>query len=65
MVNPIEFHEAQCPWCGSLLTLAIDCSSGDQRYVEDCATCCQPTVITVEMGSGQDGDFSVHCARDD
>ncbi|MFZ0792044.1 MAG: CPXCG motif-containing cysteine-rich protein [Chromatiaceae bacterium] len=64
-MNPIEFHETECPWCGSPLTLAIDCSAGDQRYVEDCVICCQPMVVSIEIGSGRAGDFSVDCARDD
>jgi hypothetical protein len=36
-----------CPWCGEPLELTIDCSIGDQHYVEDCQICCAPILVTV------------------
>ena len=35
----------QCPYCGEALVAEIDPSVPRQRYVEDCAVCCQPIVI--------------------
>lgn len=42
-----------CPYCGEAITLLVDCSVGDQRYIEDCFVCCQPIDITIETdGAG-------------
>lgn len=64
-MNPIELHETQCPWCGSPLVLGIDCSAGDQRYVEDCSLCCQPIMVSVSLGAAEEPSLSVDCTRDD
>jgi hypothetical protein len=64
-MNPIEPYETQCPWCGTSLVLDIDCSAGDQRYVEDCALCCQPILVSVRLGAGEDPSLTVDCTRDD
>lgn len=64
-MNPIELYETQCPWCGSRLALEIDCSAGDQRYVEDCALCCQPILVSVSLGASDELRLSVDCTRDD
>jgi hypothetical protein len=63
-LNPIESFETQCPWCGCALVLQIDCSAGDQSYVEDCALCCQPIMIRVGLGGTEEPYLSVDCARD-
>lgn len=64
-MNPIELHDAECPWCGSPLVLEIDCSAGDQSYLEDCAVCCQPISIRVHLGEGDEPSLRVLCSRDD
>ncbi len=64
-MNPIELYETTCPWCGRALALEIDCSAGDQRYVEDCALCCQPIMVIVCLGATEEPSLSVDCARDD
>jgi transcription elongation factor Elf1 len=38
-----------CPYCGEAITVLIDCSAGDTRYVEDCAVCCQPIELRVTV----------------
>lgn len=42
-------HETtvECPYCGEPFTTAVDCSAGDQRYVEDCPICCRPIEFVV------------------
>ena len=41
----------RCPWCGELADVWIDEGAGaNQSYVEDCAVCCRPCVITVAPG---------------
>ena len=31
-----------CPYCGASFVTLVDCSAGDQAYVEDCQVCCAP-----------------------
>ena len=39
----------ECPYCGEPLELYVDPSGGStQKYVEDCAVCCQPMEVMVE-----------------
>jgi hypothetical protein len=39
-----------CPTCGESIVIPLDRSGGDeQRYVEDCPVCCNPSVIHVEF----------------
>jgi hypothetical protein len=45
--------EAECPYCGEPLELAVDESGGRrQAYVEDCAVCCRPIEVTAVVGDG-------------
>jgi len=60
-MNPIELYETQCPWCGSPLVLEVDCSGGDQCYVEDCGVCCQPIAVKVSLGGMGDPSLLVEC----
>jgi hypothetical protein len=34
-----------CPGCGESITLLIDLSVMDQKYIEDCQVCCQPMCV--------------------
>jgi hypothetical protein len=44
-----------CPWCGETFDASIDEGGGaHQRYVEDCAVCCHPCVVTIEIGEDMD-----------
>jgi len=52
-----------CPYCGESVFTQVDTSAGSQRYVEDCAVCCQPIEIAVEVGD--DGELiSVRTSTD-
>ena len=44
------FEQIQCPYCGELIPLRLDGSSGDQSYVEDCSVCCRPIEFMLEAG---------------
>lgn len=51
MIIPALYEiDACCPWCGEPLELTVDCSIGDQDYVEDCQVCCAPILVTVVFG---------------
>jgi hypothetical protein len=49
----LEWVNVSCPYCGQDYETAVDCSAGDQDYVEDCQICCSPILFTVSVG--QDG----------
>lgn len=50
----IEEPSVTCPYCGETITVVVDATAGDQRYVEDCFVCCQPIVLSVVTdGAGQ------------
>ncbi|MGN8158942.1 CPXCG motif-containing cysteine-rich protein [Salinisphaera sp. RV14] len=38
-----------CPYCGETITIVVDTTAGNQRYVEDCFVCCQPIVLTIAI----------------
>ena len=53
-MNPLEYLDSHCPYCGAALTLEIDCSAGtSQDYIEDCQLCCQPIRVLVELDPAQ------------
>ena len=45
-----------CPCCGEDFAAVIDCSAGDQDYVEDCPVCCRPILFRVRLSP--DGSLS-------
>ena len=45
----------QCPYCGESYETVVDLSAGSQRYVEDCAVCCRPIEVTLQVGA--DGEL--------
>ena len=62
MLEPLTLD---CPHCGETFETAVDLSSGDQSYIEDCPVCCRPIVIAFGvdasgaldwMRAGREGD---------
>jgi hypothetical protein len=49
-MNIIEPVSVQCPYCGELMELQVDCSEGSQEFMEDCPVCCKPVTVTVTLG---------------
>ncbi|HEY4582860.1 MAG TPA: CPXCG motif-containing cysteine-rich protein [Lysobacter sp.] len=47
-------HATTCPCCGEPITLTLDASAGAQTCIEDCAVCCRP--ITVILDIDDDGE---------
>ncbi len=58
----LQDEVVHCPYCGEPVGLQLDLSAGSQEYVEDCAVCCQPMVVTVELGG--DGSYHLEVARE-
>jgi hypothetical protein len=46
-----------CPYCDEAITVLVDDSVPEQRYVEDCEVCCRPIVMDVSVDA--DGDVAV------
>ena len=61
--KPIEEVSIHCPYCGEPLDIVVDCSAGDQRYVEDCQVCCQPMDMAITLDSA--GFPTVVVSRED
>lgn len=43
----LDTRSVACPYCGERFETALDCSAGDQEYIEDCQICCRPIVFAV------------------
>ncbi len=46
-----------CPYCDEAITVLVDDSVLEQRYVEDCEVCCRPIVMDVSVDA--DGAVAV------
>lgn len=46
MLETVTLH---CPYCGEQFESSADCSAGSQTYIEDCAVCCQPIQVIVQV----------------
>ena len=57
--NRFELSEQQisCPYCGERISVLVDDSLAEQRYVEDCQVCCRPIVLDVRIDP--DGDVNI------
>jgi len=60
----LESAFIDCPYCGEELELLIDCSVPRQEYVEDCAVCCKPIVVTVTSSEGCVESITGRCEND-
>lgn len=45
----LEFAVIHCPYCGEGFETSVDCSAGSQAYVEDCAVCCRPIEVRLQV----------------
>jgi len=60
----LEWVTVGCPYCGETFETEVDCSAGDQEYIEDCHVCCNPIVFAVSVDA--DGALlSVTTRRED
>jgi hypothetical protein len=52
-MHELNSQNVQCPYCGELIEVLIDCSVPQQDYIEDCQVCCRPIDFYVRID--QDG----------
>ncbi|MCJ7557644.1 MAG: CPXCG motif-containing cysteine-rich protein [Gammaproteobacteria bacterium] len=48
-MQQIATRNVQCPYCGEIIEILIDCSESQQDYIEDCQVCCRPIVFNVTV----------------
>ena len=63
MLNQEE-RTVSCPYCGEMISILIDSSSGSQEYYEDCSVCCAPILFSVTIDA-QDEISGIEVKRDD
>ena len=49
----IEEHFFTCPYCWQSISVLLDLSVAEQRYVEDCEVCCRPILIHYAVDDGE------------
>jgi len=52
-----------CPYCGESISILVDDTLPEQRYVEDCQVCCRP--IELDVAVATNGDVSVDARSGD
>ena len=48
-MNILETITVQCPYCGEVMELQVDCSEGSQEVTEECPVCCNPSTIAITI----------------
>lgn len=48
-MSMLESTHIDCPYCGELIELLVDCSVDQQRYIEDCFVCCRPILLDIAI----------------
>ncbi|MDO6563166.1 CPXCG motif-containing cysteine-rich protein [Amphritea sp. 1_MG-2023] len=52
-MRSLETVSGFCPYCGEPVELLVDCSGGDQQYIEDCHVCCKPITVEVKLDDAE------------
>jgi len=62
-MNSLQESDISCPYCGEVISILVDGSIEEQRYVEDCQVCCRPMVIVLNISSS--GDCHIEARHED
>ncbi len=57
MTQALVEHRFICPYCWESITMLLDVSVEDQRYVEDCEVCCNPIGLRFRAVNGEVVEF--------
>ncbi len=49
-MNELQTHSIDCPYCGEIIEIDVDCSISNQNYIEDCSVCCRPINVNIDIG---------------
>lgn len=55
----LEMQDIECPYCGEVISLALDASAGSQRYIEDCHVCCRPITVLLRVEANGEAHVQV------
>ncbi|RKE98234.1 CPXCG motif-containing cysteine-rich protein [Ichthyenterobacterium magnum] len=50
-------HFFQCPYCWEQVSMLIDYSQSNQKYIEDCEVCCNPIQLNISIKDGVISSF--------
>ncbi|MCX2743192.1 CPXCG motif-containing cysteine-rich protein [Mangrovivirga sp. M17] len=53
-------HKFYCPYCGEEISMILDITIVEQRYIEDCEVCCNPIEIHYKSNNGELTEFEVN-----
>ena len=51
-------HFFECPYCWDEISMLLDPSVRQQRYIEDCEVCCNPIEVSAEFSDNELSAFS-------
>ena len=61
-MEELEPRDIECPYCGEMIEVLIDCSELPAQYIEDCQVCCRP--INFDVSQDYEGDVLVRVSSD-
>ncbi|WP_082050796.1 CPXCG motif-containing cysteine-rich protein [Neotamlana sedimentorum] len=53
-------HFFTCPYCWETISMLLDYSVNQQKYIEDCEVCCNPIQIETKFFNKELIDFQVY-----
>ena len=56
-MHELQERKVNCPYCGEVIDVLIDCSVPHQCYIEDCQVCCRP--INFDLTMDQAGELTI------
>jgi len=56
-------HFFQCPFCWEEISMLLDTSVQQQKYIEDCEICCNPLELEASFINGELAGFSANIAQ--
>ena len=63
-MNSLETFSRFCPYCGEPISLLVDCTEPEQRYIEDCQVCCRPIVVDLCVRGEDDIELRLYSEDD-
>lgn len=63
-MQSLDEQTINCPYCGELIHVLVDCSVAEQSYIEDCQVCCRPIECVVSVDDDGVVDLRVFSEND-
>ncbi len=58
-MNILETISVQCPSCGEVMELQVDCEEGNQEITEECPVCDRPLTILISISDNGVSSFDI------